>query len=242
MLTADLRALVRETVTHARLRHSDTDHTVAGGVLTRSGRIILGLNTHHFTGGPCGEISALSNHASTHPDDPIVATAAAYGPTGSVIAPCGKCRQVFFDLDPAIRSVVRTPMGLEARPVAELLPDAFDWRTLKEPQRLYMWEGFENVIRSGVKQLTIRADDPFDVGPAALVFEKDSGEVVTIDARITEVLNTRFGALTVAHARADGFDDVAELQAGLREFYPGLSDDDPVDVISFAVADGTERS
>lgn len=33
--------------------------------------------------------------------------AAIYGPTGQVISPCEKCRQVLFDRDPAIQCVVR---------------------------------------------------------------------------------------------------------------------------------------
>ena len=85
---------------------------------------MLGLNAFHFLGGPCGEISALANHAAECADDPVVAVAAVYGPTGQVISPCGKCRQVLFDRDPAIQCVVRGSNGLEAVSVAELLPYA----------------------------------------------------------------------------------------------------------------------
>lgn len=122
MLNAALRQLVDAAATHAKQCNDDQDHTVAAALLTRSGRTVLGLNAHHFLGGPCGEISALANHAATCPKDPIDAIVAVYGPTGDVIAPCGKCRQVLFDTDPAIDCVVRGSNGLEAQSVSELLP------------------------------------------------------------------------------------------------------------------------
>ena len=80
------------------------------------------MNTYHFLGGPCAEIAALSNHASSRPEDSVVAVVAARGPSGTVIPPCGKCRQVVFDLDPAIRFVLREPGGLSVHSAAELLP------------------------------------------------------------------------------------------------------------------------
>lgn len=186
-LPEEIRQLVRETTRHAQKWNDDADHTVAGGLLTESGRTILGLNTYHFLGGPCGEVAALSNHASTAPEEPIVAVAAGYGPTGDVVAPCGKCRQVFFDLDPAILFVVREPNGLTTRTARGLLPFGFDRRDAERPQRVYMWEGYETAIRSGTKQQTIRIDDPFRTGPAELVFEKDDDEAVTLSATITKV-------------------------------------------------------
>lgn len=149
MINNDLRRLVRLTTEHAREWNDGADHTVTAGVLTASGEVVLGVNTYHFLGGPCGEIAALSNHASSMPGDAIVAVAAVYGPTGASIAPCGKCRQVLFDIDPGISFVVREANALTTRTAAELLPFAFDWRAAEEPQRLYMWEGYEQLIRSG---------------------------------------------------------------------------------------------
>ncbi|KID29201.1 hypothetical protein HQ32_03493 [Prauserella sp. Am3] len=68
--------------------------------------------------------------------------AAAYGPTGDVIPPCGKCRQIFFDLDPTIACVVREANGLTALPVSTRLPHAFDWRAA-DAQR----DGFADLAR-----------------------------------------------------------------------------------------------
>lgn len=235
MITPELRQLVRDTSAYAARWSDDADHTVAAGLLTVSGRTVLGINAYHFLGGPCGEVSALSNHASSSPEDPVTAVAAVYGPTGAVISPCGKCRQVLFDVDPAIRCVVRGPAGLEAVPVADLLPYAYDWREMEKPQRIYMWEGYERAIRNGSKRQTIRVDDPFRTGPAVIVFERDSGEVITIEAEVTDVQGLQCQDLTEEHAVEDGFRDLGELNAALDQHYPGLEATAEVDVVSFTI-------
>lgn len=235
MLSADDRELVGAAASHAQTVNDDGDHTVAAALRLRSGAVVLGVNTYHFLGGSCGEINALSNRAATHPDDPIVAVAAAHGPTGDVIAPCGKCRQVLFDTDAGIRCVVREANGLVARSVGDLLPHAFDWRVLGERQRLYMWEGYEQAIRDGSKRQTLRVDDPFRPGEALVVFEKESDDIVTIPAEIVSVRTAARAELTEQDAQRDGFADLAELHAALDQHYPGLRPQDPIDVVAFEI-------
>lgn len=236
MITAALRRLVETANAHAQQCNDGKDHTVAAALLTRSGQAVLGLNAFHFLGGPCGEISALANHAATCADDPIDAIVAVYGPTGQVISPCGKCRQVLFDIDPAIQCVVRGSNGLEALSVAELLPHAYDWRAMERPQQVFMWEGYESTIRDGSKRQTIRVDDPFRPGPALLVFEKENGETVTLDANLTSVLATRRCDLTEEHARRDGFASLADLHEALDMHYPGLEMEDSIDIVAFELS------
>ncbi|MCL3776626.1 MULTISPECIES: ASCH domain-containing protein [unclassified Actinomyces] len=235
MISEDLRDLVGRVAEHARRWDDGEDHTVAAGLLTASGAVVLGVNTYHFLGGPCAEVAALSNHASSRPDDPVVAVVAARGPSGAVIPPCGKCRQVMFDLDPGIRFVVREPSGLTTRTAAELLPFAYDWHAVKEPQTVYMWEGYEHLVRSGAKTQTIRVDDPFFPGPARIVFEKDDGEVVALPATVTEVLPLGRDELTEEIAQRDGFAGLAELHEALDRHYPGLAADGRVDVVRFVL-------
>lgn len=235
MLSADDRDLVRAAVAHAEAVNDDGDHTVAAALRLQSGAVVRGVNTYHFLGGPCGEINALSHRAATYPHDPIVAVAAAYGPTGDVIPPCGKCRQILFDIDPAIHCIVREANGLTALPASELLPHAFDWRAAEKPQRLYMWEGYEHSIRDGSKRQTIRVDDPFRPGEARIVFEKDSGDVVTIPAEIVSVRTTPRAELSEQDAQRDGFTDLAELHAALDQHYPGLGPEDPIEIVAFAL-------
>lgn len=235
MISEELRRLVGRVTEHARLWNDGADHTVAAGLLTASGEVVLGMNTYHFLGGPCAEMAALSNHASSRPEDPVVAVVAARGPSGTVIPPCGKCRQVVFDLDPAIRFVLREPGGLSVHSAAELLPHAYDWHAVKEPQRIYMWEGYEQLVRSGARTQTVRVDDPFWPGPAQLVFERTGGEVLALPATVTEVLTVARCELTEEIARRDGFATVAELQAALERHYPGLGAQEPVDVVRFVL-------
>ena len=233
MISNKLRNLLAEATTHVQRYQDGGDHTVAAALLTESGKHVLGLNAFHFLGGPCGEVSALANHAASYPEDPIQAVVAIYGPTGQVVPPCGKCRQVLFDVNPSIRCIVRGSNGLEAPTVGELLPFAFDWRDLEKEQRIYMWEGYEELIRSGEKQQTIRVDDPFREGSAQIVFEKESGEVVTIPAQVTSVVSTRRSELSEEQAKNDGFGSLTELQEALDTHYPGLAADDEVDVVEF---------
>lgn len=120
MIPNKLRKLLAKATAHVERFQDGEDHTVAADLLTESGKHVLGLNAHHFLGGPCGEISALANHAASYPEDPIQAVVAVYGPTGQVIAPRGKCRQILFDVNPSIRCIVRGSNGLEAPTVGEL--------------------------------------------------------------------------------------------------------------------------
>lgn len=233
MISNKLRNLLAEATTHVQRYQDGGAHTVAAALLTESGKHVLGLNAFHFLGGPCGEVSALANHAASYPEDPIQAVVAVYGPTGQVVPPCGKCRQVLFDVNPSIRCIVRGSNGLEAPTVGELLPFAFDWRDLEKEQRIYMWEGYEELIRSGEKQQTIRVDDPFREGSAQIVFEKESGEVVTIPAQVTSVVSTRRSELSEEQAKNDGFGSLTELQEALDTHYPGLAADDEVDIVEF---------
>ena len=233
MIPNKLRNLLAKATAHAQRFQDGGDHTVAAALLTESGKHVLGLNAHHFLGGPCGEVSALANHAASYPKDPIQAVVAVHGPIGQVIPPCGKCRQVLFDINPSIRCIVRGSNGLEAPTVAELLPFAFNWRDMEKEQRIYMWEGYEESIRSGEKQQTIRVDDPFHEGSAQIIFEKESGEVVTIPAQVTSVTSTRRSELSEKQARNDGFGYLAELQEDLDTHYPGLAADDVVYVVEF---------
>lgn len=236
VLPSPLRSLTATAVELATKVNDNGDHTVAAALLTKSGTTVTGVNAFHFLGGPCAEVTALANHATAHQGDPVVAVAAAYGPTADVLPPCGKCRQVLFDLDPSIACIVRTANGHAAVPVRELLPYAYDWRAVETgPQRIYMWEGYEELVRSGAKRQTIRIDDPFREGPAEVVFEKESGEVTTIPAIVTNIRTVERSGLTELDARRDSFDTLANLHTALDRHCPGQADSDTVDLVTFQV-------
>ncbi|QTH58552.1 ASCH domain-containing protein [Corynebacterium hindlerae] len=236
MISPEERNLIRVVRSHAEQTSNGDATTVAAGLLTASGQIILGVNVYHFLGGPCAEVSALSKHAEIAADDPVTTVVAVYGPAGDVISPCGKCRQILFDLDPNIKAIVRTPNGFVSFAIRELLPHPYDWRAAENPQCLYMWEGYEGMIRSGVKQQTIRVDDPFVPGPATIVFEKSDGSVVELAATVSSSRTILRHELTNEIARADGFMNLKELNAALDIHYPELEENSEVDVVSFELA------
>ena len=70
-------------------------------------------------------------------------------------------------------------------------------------------------------------------GSAQIVFEKESGEVVTIPAQVTSVVSTQRSELSEKQARNDGFGSLTELQEALDTHYPGLAADDEVDLVEF---------
>ncbi|MDV2422029.1 ASCH domain-containing protein [Corynebacterium tuberculostearicum] len=78
-----------------------------------------------------------------------------------------------------------------------------------------------------------RVDDPFHKGSAQIVFEKESGEIVTIPAQVTAVTSTQRSELSEKQARNDGFGSLTELQKAIDTHYPGLAADDEVDVVEF---------
>ncbi len=209
---------------------------MATALLTSSGRTILGPESTGAAGGQHSETSVLRDHASG-PDDEVVAAVTVDGTTGEVIAPDGATRQALFDLDPGIRCVVRTSAGLEAVTAAELLPHAHDPRTAGQPQKIYMWEGYEPLIRDGSKRQTIRIDDPFRPGPAQLVFEKADGDVVVIGAHVTEVSPCKCSDLSEEQALRDGFSSLEELHRALATHYPGLPRDAMADVVTFELTE-----
>jgi cytidine deaminase len=102
-------------------------HTVGAAVRDASGRIHLGVNLYHFTGGPCAELVALGAARAAGARELVGIFAVGDGGRG-VIAPCGRDRQVLVDYYPGIRVLVPTPDGVRSVAAPDLLPYAFDWR------------------------------------------------------------------------------------------------------------------
>lgn len=85
MLSNLHRSLTTAAVELATAVNDDGDYTVGAALMTKTGATVTGVNAFHFLGGPCAEITALANHAAAYQDDPVVAVAAAYGPTADVL-------------------------------------------------------------------------------------------------------------------------------------------------------------
>ena len=101
-------------------------HTVGAAVRDATGRIHVGVNVYHFTGGPCAELVALGT-ARTSGARELTAIVAVGDSGRGVKAPCGRDRQVLADYHPNIRVIVPTPVGVRNVSIADLLPLGFDW-------------------------------------------------------------------------------------------------------------------
>ena len=116
--------LVRIATDLIAVRGDGQTHSVATVVQAADETVATGLNLFHFTGGPCAELTALANLASltSSPARLIVAV----GDHGrGVLAPCGRCRQVLLDAQPAVHVILE--MGGDPLPIAECLPFSYRW-------------------------------------------------------------------------------------------------------------------
>lgn len=242
MLAEEERHLIDIATTTLRRAHRSDDHSVAAAAIDSAGTIFTGVNVFHFTGGPCAEPVAIGQAAAT-PDArlPLVCIVAVHD--SGVIAPCGRCRQILFDLYPDSRAIVRSKAGLTAVPVRDLLPYVYDWRETEpgNPQTLYVWDEYLDAIRRGAKTSTIRVDDPAAPGPCRLVFDHDDeGTSTTLFAEITSVAEGTAGGLTAEDALRDGFTSLDDLRHALETHYPGIEDGTKVDVVHFRIAEDSE--
>jgi cytidine deaminase len=104
---------------------------------------------------------------------------------------------------------------------------------IEQPQRLRFRSSHLPGVLDGRKRITMRFEDPVEVGPALLVFEFD--EEISLPGRITSTLAKPVASITDAEAREDGFDGAADVLPGLRDYYPALQPDDEIVVVRFEV-------
>lgn len=108
------------------------NHTVASAARCRDGHIVTGVNAYHFTGGPCAELVVIGAAASQGYYDLERIVAVGDG-DWRILAPCGRCRQALFDYFPTIEVIVRSGNNILTYPIAELLPEAFEWARQHRP-------------------------------------------------------------------------------------------------------------
>lgn len=103
----------------------DGNHTMGAAVRSADGRMFAGVNVYHFTGGPCAELVALGAARASGATE--LTHVVAVGNAGrGICSPCGRDRQVFADLHPAVRFVLAGPEGPVSVEVSDLLPGAFE--------------------------------------------------------------------------------------------------------------------
>jgi cytidine deaminase len=212
--------------------HGDGEvHTVAAAVLDENGRTHLGLNLYHFTGGPCAELVALAAARAAGARAPRLIVAVGDDGRG-VLPPCGRDRQVLADYFPGIHVVIPTADGPQVAPIGDLLPHTYRWQA-QQIQRLRFRGGHLPAVRDGSKRVTMRYNDPVQVGPALLVFGSD--EETSLPGRITSTVAKRVEDITDDEAREDGFAGAGEVLHGLRDYYPDLRSTDEIVIVRFEV-------
>lgn len=97
-------------------------HHVGCALRTRSGRVFAAVHLEAKVGrvAVCAEAVALGMGAAA--GDTEVGAIVAVGCDGEVMSPCGICRKLISDYAPAARVIVPVPGGVEAVPIAALLP------------------------------------------------------------------------------------------------------------------------
>ncbi|MFI5916263.1 ASCH domain-containing protein [Dactylosporangium sp. NPDC051541] len=235
MPATDLAAAETDLVTAARaaLRAGGDGniHTVAAAVLDEHGRIHVSLNLYHFTGGPCAELVALAVARTAGARAPRLIVAVGDAGRG-VLAPCGRDRQVLADYHPGIHVIVPTVEGTRIEPIAGLLPHTYQWER-QQMQRLRFRTAHLPAVRAGRKRVTMRFNDPVQVGPALLVFEAD--DEVSLPGRIISTVAKPIAGITDDEAREDGFPSAAAVLPGLRDYYPDLQASDEIVIVRFDV-------
>jgi cytidine deaminase len=126
----DLLELAHETL----LRHyRPLWHTVAAAIRGRDGRTWTGLHLGATVGrlSICAEAIALGR-AILEGDGTIDTMVAVRHPkpdeaerTPAVVSPCGACREMIMDFDPAARVILPSTAGLRRVPASLLLPSPY---------------------------------------------------------------------------------------------------------------------
>lgn len=101
-------------------------HTMGAAVRDSYGRIHVGVNVAHFTGGPCAELVALGT-ARANGARQLRAIVAVGNHGRGVVGPCGRDRQILFDYHPGIRVLLPTAQGVRAATIEMLMPYAASW-------------------------------------------------------------------------------------------------------------------
>jgi len=115
-----LRAAAKDASQHAYAPYSA--FPVGAAALVDDGRVVTGCNVENASYGlglcaECGLVSALHGSGGGR----LVALACVDG-SGSVLMPCGRCRQLLWEHGGG-ECLVDTPLGI--LPLSELLPQAF---------------------------------------------------------------------------------------------------------------------
>jgi cytidine deaminase len=115
-----LRSRAVEAASHAYAPYSGLHVGVAG--IVDDGRVVVGCNVENasYGLGLCAECT-MAGQLRLSGGGKLVAVACRSG-AGDLLMPCGRCRQILFELGGS-HCLVDTPSGI--LPMSDVLPDAF---------------------------------------------------------------------------------------------------------------------
>ena len=208
------------------------NHTVAAAAMDTAGRIHTGVNVHHFTGGPCAELVAIGAAAAANAG-PLV-TIVAVGDQGrGLLAPCGRCRQVFLDLHPD--ALVIVPDDTTGKPsittVPALLPHSYRHPDSAPTRLLRLHARYFDAVEDGTKTLTVRWNEGHRTGAALAYFENT--EHSTFPVEVTSVMVKRLDELEPEDLDLTQPGGLERYIANLRGHYPAMPADANVEVVRF---------
>lgn len=124
-LTPQDQDLIRAAREIIALRYREGWHEIGAALRTRSGRLFSAVHLEANVGriAVCAEAVAIGMAASA--GDTAIDTIVAVDPSGSVVAPCGMCRELISDYAPGAAVIVPGAAGLERVPVLDLLPNKY---------------------------------------------------------------------------------------------------------------------
>ena len=119
------RGLVETARDLIRRRFRDGHHHIAAALRTASGRLFTGVHVEAHVGRitVCGEAVAIGTAATE--GDTAIDTIVAVADTGTIVPPCGMCRELISDYAPGARVIVARHGEPVTVPVLELLPEKY---------------------------------------------------------------------------------------------------------------------
>ena len=132
-LTTDDLALIEAASEALRRHYRPFWHTIAAAIRSRDGRIWTGLHLGATVGrlSVCAEAIALGR-AHIEGDATVDVAVAVRHPKPdetdrdiAVVSPCGACREMLLDFDPAATIIIGGPLSLARVPIRDLLPTPY---------------------------------------------------------------------------------------------------------------------
>lgn len=106
-------------------RFREDYHHIAAALRTTSGQIFTGVHVEAYIGRitVCGEAIAIG--AAATGGDTEIDTIVAVNELGTIVSPCGMCRELISDYAPAAQVIILREGEPVKVPVLDLLPDKY---------------------------------------------------------------------------------------------------------------------